>query len=158
MRFSGEILAGGGGGHAVLIPSELAAQFSRKNPRVLALINGAEYHSRVARYGGRSYLGLRKDLLRSIGADTGDTVEIELSEEPEPQPDPQSDPQSAPEPTEPEELTAALAADPAARAAFDALPPSHQREYVRWIAEGKRSETRTERAAKTVRRIRAPRG
>ncbi len=150
MRFSGEVLAGGGGGHAVLIPAELAAGFSRKNPRVLAVVNGIEYHSRVARYGGRSYLGLRKELLRSIGSDTGDTVEIELSEEAEPEPEP------APEPVEPDELRAVLAADPAARAAFDALPASHQREYLRWICEAARSETRTERAVKTVRRLTAP--
>ena len=31
-------------------------------------------------YGGKSFLGLRKDLLRSIGAATGDEVSIELTE------------------------------------------------------------------------------
>lgn len=150
MKFVGEILAAGGGGHAVLVPAELAAQFSRKNPRVVALVNGTEYHSRVAGYGGKSYLGLRKDLLRTVGVDTGDSVEIELSEEPEPQPE------AVPEPSEPSELTAALAADPAARSAFDALPPSHRREYLRWVSEAKRTETRVERAAKTVRRLSPP--
>ncbi len=151
MKFNGEVIAGGGGGHAVLVPADLAAQFSRKNPRVVALVNGTEYHSRVARYGGKSYLGLRKDLLRTVGADTGDSVEIDLSEEPEPEPE------AVPEPTEPVELTAALAADPAARSAFNALPPSHRREYLRWISEAKQGETRAERTAKTVRRLSPPR-
>ena len=87
-RFSAEIIDGGGGGHAVVVPAEIAAELSKKRARVLALVNGTEYHSRIARYGGKSYLGLRKDLLRSIGADTGDVVEVELTEEPEPESEP----------------------------------------------------------------------
>jgi hypothetical protein len=146
-RFSAEVIDGGGGGHAVAVPTEIAAELSKPRARVLVLVNGTEYHSRIARYGGKSYLGLRKDLLRSIGADTGDLVEVELTEEPEPESDP------APEPTEPAELTAALAADPPARAAFDALPPSHRQEYFRWISEGVKSATRSERAHKTVSRL-----
>lgn len=35
-----------------------------------------------------------------------------------------------------------------ARAKFDTLPQSHQREYVEWIAEGKREDTRVRRAEK----------
>lgn len=147
VKFSGEILDGGGGGHAVMLPREVAAGLSEKRSRVLALVDGAEYHSRIAVYGGKSYLGLRKDLLRSIGKDTGDTVDVELTEEAAPAPEPQ------PEPSEPAELTEALAADSAARAAFNALPPSHRREYVRWIAEAVKPETRAERARKTLGRL-----
>ena len=55
----------------------------------------------------------------------------------------------------PEELTAALRRRPAVQRAFDALPPSHQREYVKWIAEAKRAETRAARAAKTVAKLAA---
>jgi uncharacterized protein YdeI (YjbR/CyaY-like superfamily) len=50
----------------------------------------------------------------------------------------------------PDELAAALRRRPAVQRAFDALPPSHQREYVQWIAEAKRAETRAARAAKAV--------
>jgi antitoxin component of MazEF toxin-antitoxin module len=148
MKFSAEILDAGGGGHAVVLPPEIASQLSEKRPWVLALVNGTEYHSHIAVYGGNSYLGLRKDLLRAIAADTGDSVEVELSEESEPEREPE------PELTEPAELTEALAADPAARTAFDQLPPSHQREYFRWVAEAVRPETREERARKTVHRLR----
>lgn len=150
MKFAGEVLSAGGGGHAVVVPAALAAEFSRLNARVRALVNGTEYHSRIARYGGKSYLGLRRDLLKTIGVAAGDQVEIELTEEAEPEP------AVVPEPTEPSELTLALAAEPAARSAFDALPPGHRREYLRWISEAKRSETRVERATKTVRRVSPP--
>jgi len=56
----------------------------------------------------------------------------------------------------PDELAAALDASPPAKAAFDALPPSHQREYVQWISEAKKPETRERRAAQAVERLLGP--
>jgi len=54
--------------------------------------------------------------------------------------------------TVPADLAAAL--DAAGRsAAFDALSYSHQREYVDWIEEAKRADTRARRIAKTVEQI-----
>jgi uncharacterized protein YdeI (YjbR/CyaY-like superfamily) len=55
----------------------------------------------------------------------------------------------------PAELVQALSDDAEARAAFDALPPSHRREYSTWIAEAKRDDTRERRAAKAVEMLRA---
>lgn len=54
----------------------------------------------------------------------------------------------APVPTP--EFAAALRKHKAAAAAFKAFPPSHQREYVDWIAEAKREETRDRRIAQAV--------
>ena len=42
-------------------------------------------------------------------------------------------------------LQAALKGNPTARAAFEGFSPSHQREYVEWITEAKREETRQKR-------------
>lgn len=53
----------------------------------------------------------------------------------------------------PEELTAALAGSPKARKAFDALPPSHRREYCQWVGEAKRAPTRVRRAADAIARL-----
>jgi uncharacterized protein YdeI (YjbR/CyaY-like superfamily) len=50
----------------------------------------------------------------------------------------------------PEELARALARSKQARDAFDALPPSHRREYAEWVAQAKKAETRERRARKTV--------
>ena len=50
----------------------------------------------------------------------------------------------------PVELTVALAKNRKAKTAFEAFPPSHRREYVEWIAEGKREETRAKRVAQAV--------
>ncbi len=54
----------------------------------------------------------------------------------------------------PPELAATLQGDAEARAAFEALPPSHRREYVEWVAEAKRDDTRERRAAKAVEMLR----
>ncbi len=55
-----------------------------------------------------------------------------------------------PEPETPPELDLALSANPAARATFDGFPPSCRREYVEWVAEAKRPETRGKRIAQAV--------
>lgn len=55
-----------------------------------------------------------------------------------------------PEPETPPELAAALSANPAAKAAFEAFPPSGRREYVEWVVEAKRPETRAKRIAQAV--------
>ena len=145
--FSAEILSAGQGGHAVVVPKELADTFSVKRPAVLARVDGVEYRSRLAVYGGKSYLGLRKDLLRQIGRQAGDVVEISLEED---DPDP---PPAAVEVAEPPELLAALEENPVVGAAYEALPPSHRREYAKWIGEAKQADTRAERVSKMVRRL-----
>lgn len=50
----------------------------------------------------------------------------------------------------PADLKAALARSAKARATFAALRPSHRREYVEWLTEAKREETRRRRLATTI--------
>jgi uncharacterized protein YdeI (YjbR/CyaY-like superfamily) len=52
--------------------------------------------------------------------------------------------------TVPQDLKAALDANAAAKATFDGFPPSAQREYVEWVSESKRDETRTKRLGQTI--------
>jgi uncharacterized protein YdeI (YjbR/CyaY-like superfamily) len=49
-----------------------------------------------------------------------------------------------------EDLSAALAANPAAAQFWDRLAPSHRYEYLEWITGAKREETRAKRLAQTV--------
>ena len=53
-------------------------------------------------------------------------------------------------PPAPEEFTAALAANPTARSHFDAFPPSARRDYIDWVVEAKREETRAKRIATAI--------
>jgi hypothetical protein len=57
-------------------------------------------------------------------------------------------PRPAPEPSA--AFAAALAADRRAGACFATLSPSQRREYVEWIDEAKREETRTRRLAQAI--------
>jgi len=50
----------------------------------------------------------------------------------------------------PAELTAAIASDAEARAIFGKFPPSHQREYAKWVGEARQPATRQARALKAV--------
>lgn len=60
---------------------------------------------------------------------------------------------SHPEIAVPHDLQIALHDDPAAEAAFARLPFSHQREYIDWILETRRPDTRARRIDEAVRRI-----
>lgn len=51
----------------------------------------------------------------------------------------------------------ALSAHPAARRTFLALAPTYRRDYVRWIVEAKKPETRERRLAESIRRLEANR-
>jgi hypothetical protein len=50
----------------------------------------------------------------------------------------------------PDELAESFKASPAAAAYYETLAYTHRKEYVRWITEAKREETRSTRVAKTV--------
>lgn len=51
----------------------------------------------------------------------------------------------------PDDLAAALAANPSAQAYFTAFPPSSKKAILWWIATARRAETRARRVAETVR-------
>ena len=55
-----------------------------------------------------------------------------------------------PAPEAPADLAAALAANPRAKTTFDAFPPSGKREYIEWLTEAKRGETRARRLAQAI--------
>jgi uncharacterized protein YdeI (YjbR/CyaY-like superfamily) len=63
-----------------------------------------------------------------------------------------SRPKKAPKPEAkvPAELKAALVKNKKAVATWEAFPPSHRREYIQWIDEAKRPETKEKRVAQTV--------
>ncbi len=64
-------------------------------------------------------------------------------------------PKAAPRTARPElpippEFSAALADNPAAKATLEQFAPSHRREYVEWITEARREETRDKRIAQAI--------
>lgn len=50
----------------------------------------------------------------------------------------------------PADLADALAGNPAARTTYDGFPPGQKREYLEWVTEAKRPETRAKRVAQAI--------
>jgi uncharacterized protein YdeI (YjbR/CyaY-like superfamily) len=59
-------------------------------------------------------------------------------------------PKRSPNVDVPPDLTAALKKNAKAKKAFEGFSPSHQREYVEWLTEAKRDETRAKRLTTTL--------
>jgi hypothetical protein len=133
-----------GPGTFVEVPLDVPALFGRARAPVEVTINGYRFRSTVAVYGGRYFLPVKRAVREAAGVAAGDLVVVEVA------------PDSAPrEVVVPSDLAAALAADPAAAAAFERLSYTHRREYVEWLGEARRSETRQRRVDETVARLRA---
>ena len=115
----------------------------RKAFPVTLTVNGVTFPLRLARMGGENLIGLRKDVREAAGLAYGDVAAITVTAD------------GAERTVEvPDDLAAALATDPAADAAFATLAYSHRKEYVRWVTEAKKAETRATRIAKTVEMVR----
>jgi hypothetical protein len=116
-----------------------------KRPAVTITVNGHSWRSRVAIMRGRYLLGFSTANRRAAGVATGDEVDVEVALDVEPR-----------VVVEPPDLTRALDADPAARAAYDRLSYSHRREHVRAIETAKKPETRARRIEAAVVTLRGP--
>jgi bifunctional DNA-binding transcriptional regulator/antitoxin component of YhaV-PrlF toxin-antitoxin module len=122
------------------LPAEaVAALGSGKKPRVKVTLNGYTYRTSVAVLGGFFMLSLSAENREAAGVKPGDTVEVTLELDTEPL-----------IVTVPDDLAAALANVPGARAAFEALAYSVRKEYVRQVESAKAQETRERRIAGIV--------
>lgn len=130
---------------AVVLSDEQVAELGEgaKAFAVSATVNGHTWPGRVTRMRGENLLGMNRAVREAAGVEAGDTVAVELRLETGPR-----------EVEVPPPLAAALDGDSPARAAFDALAPSHRKEFARWVAEAKREETRDRRVAQTLEMLR----
>jgi hypothetical protein len=132
-----------GSGHLLEIPFDVKAKWGRARAPVVATINGHTFRSTVAVYDGRYLLGLNREVREAAGVEAGDRVVVDLELD------------TAERTVEPPpELRAPLTDDPELGAFFDSLSYTHRKEYVRWIEEAKREETRRSRAQRAVAMLR----
>ena len=111
---------------------------------VIVTINGTAIPLRLARMGGENLVGLSKASRAAAGVELGEEVTFDIAAD------------LGPRTVEvPDDLAAALASDPAALQAFEAMAYSHRKEYVRWVTEAKRDQTRADRITKAVAKVRA---
>lgn len=143
-KFRARIESSWGGGAFVTVPFDVEKVFGAKRVKIKALIDGQHYRGSLVRMGGPAHiLGVLKDIRARIGKDIGDEVEVIVEIDRELR-----------TVEVPPDLQKALAADAAARARFDRLSYTHRREYVHWIEEAKREETRAKRITRTIEMIR----
>jgi hypothetical protein len=141
VRFTGELRSMRGGGHAIEVDPALMASIGAKNrTRVRGSVAGASYRSNLVSMGGTLLLGVHKSTVQATGASIGDTVEVRVAVDTDP----------LPEDTVPDVLAAALRRSKPASAAWERMPPSHRREYVRHILDAKKDETRARRVASAI--------
>ena len=138
--FTAVIQNAGGGGAFVEVPFDVESTFGSKRPKVKAMIEGVHYRGILTRMGTDCHiLGIRKDIREQVGKTFGDEIKVTVELDTEPRLI-----------EVPPELEKALEKEKAALEVFNSLSYSHQREYVGYITEAKKEETRLNRIAKTI--------
>ena len=144
--FDAEVRASGRGSHSVVVPKTVVAELGTR--RVLVRIGPESFEATLGAYGGRTFLGLKKALLTTLGAVAGDLVHVELD------PAPAADEAEAEvAPLTCPELDASLADDAPFHDAWSSLPNGHRDEYGRWISAGAEPEARLQRIARLRHRL-----
>jgi hypothetical protein len=138
--FTAVIQNAGGGGAFVEVPFDVEKKFGAKKPRVKAMIEGVPYRGLLVRMGTEYHLliilkSIREQIGKTFGDEVRITVELDTEERVI---------------EVPAELKKVFRTEKEARTAFEKLSYTHRREYVMWINEAKRDETRQNRIVKTI--------
>jgi hypothetical protein len=138
--FTAIIQDAGGGGAFVEVPFDVEKAFGSKRPKIKATIEGVPYRGTLVRMGSECHLLLvLKSIRERIGKTFGDQVKVTVELDAEPR-----------VVALPKDLAGALKKDRGAKIRFSKLSYTHQKEYVTWIEEAKKDETRQQRIDKTL--------
>jgi hypothetical protein len=148
MEFRAELQRTGGNTTGFEVPQEIVDGLGGGGrPKVVVTLNGYTWRSSIARMGGSYWLGVSAQNRAGAGVAGGEvldvTVELDTAERTV---------------TVPDDLVAALDREPAAKAVWDGLSFSHQRQHVEHIEGAKTAETRARRVAKSVEMFATGRG
>jgi bacteriocin resistance YdeI/OmpD-like protein/uncharacterized protein DUF1905 len=138
--FTATIQNAGGGGAFVEVPFDVEEAFGSKRPKVKAMIEGVPYRGLLVRMGGPNHmLIILKGIREQVGKTFGDEIKVSVEADAEERVI-----------TVPAELKRAFKVEKEAKAFFEKLSYTHQKEYVTWINEAKKDETRQSRIVKTI--------
>ncbi|MCD6640585.1 MAG: YdeI/OmpD-associated family protein [Nocardioides sp.] len=129
----------GPAGAFLLGDDQVAELGGGRRAAVVVTVGDASVRVRLSVMGGENCIGLSKANRAALGVEVGDVVDAVVSLDEEPR-----------EVDVPPELAAVLAAEPEARARYDALAYTHRKEFATWVAEARRQATRDRRAAQTL--------
>jgi antitoxin component of MazEF toxin-antitoxin module len=142
MDFRTTVELGGRTATVLRVPDEVVeALGAGKRPAVQITVAGYSYRTTVAPMGGAFYVPLAAEHREAAGLAAGQDVDVQIELDTAPRETPL-----------PEDLDAAL--DDDARTFFTGLAPSHRKEWVRWVEEAKKPETRAARIEKTAAALR----
>jgi hypothetical protein len=145
MEYRTTVVLGGKTATGLQVPDEIVAALGAgKRPPVTVTVGGYTYRTTVAPMGGAYWVPLAAEHREAAGVRAEQEVDVTIELDAAPR-----------EVPVPDDLAAAL--DDDVRTTFDALAYSHRKEWVRWVEEAKKPETRAARIAKTVDGLRAGR-
>ena len=126
---------------AIDIPFDVEKTFgSRGRVPVRGALHGAPYRGSVFRMGGDChFMVVNRKLRVAAGVSGGETVPVTMERDDEPRVI-----------TPPDDFARALKTNKDARATWDKLSFTHQREHVEHVEEAKRPETRQRRIEKSI--------
>jgi hypothetical protein len=133
----------GPAGAIVLTDDQVARLGGGKTAPVRVTVDGVTVQARVARMGGENLIGFSKKLRAELGVEIGQAVDVLIALD--------AGPRTV---AVPAALADAFGRDAGARTAFEALAPSHRREFARWVDEAKREQTRQSRVEQTLQMLR----
>jgi hypothetical protein len=143
MEFRATVVLNGKTATGIQVPEDVVEKMgSGKRPPVVVTVGGYSYRTTVAPYSGEYWIPLAAEHRTAAGVAAGQEVVVDLELDTAPR-----------EVALPDDLSAAM--DDDARSAFDRLAPSHKKEWVRWVVEAKKPETRATRVEKTVAGLKA---
>jgi hypothetical protein len=126
-----------------LPPEVLTMLGQRKRAPVKVTINAYTYRTTIAVYGGRSYIGVRREVREAAGVTAGEQLTVGLEYDAELR-----------TVDLPEALRARLEADPKAAAAFEKLSHTRRKEFVDWVIGAKQPETQRRRITQAMAMLR----
>src|SRR5262245_43545606 len=129
---------------AIEVPFDVKTTFGEARAPVQMTFCGETHTNRVAVYGGKYILGIWKAVLAKHDLRDGSSIEVTLEHDTAPRTI-----------TPPKELAAALAKNAKAKAGWDAMSYTHQREWANAIGDAKKPETKQKRIAQAIAAVRA---
>ena len=143
MEFRTTVVQSGKTATGLQVPDDVVAALGGgKRPPVAVTLGTYGYRTTVAPMGGAFWIPLAAEHREAAGVQAGQEVDVRVELDTAPRETPL-----------PEDLAAALDED--ATAFFSGLAPSHRKEWVRWVEEAKKPETRATRIAKTAEALKA---
>lgn len=139
LKFEAPLMLMEKGGAYVEIPFDVEKEFGSKRPKIKALINKIEYRGLLVKMKTPCHiLGVLKEIREKLNIQENDLLQIEV----------QLDTEERIIEIPPDFLEHLI--DENLQNYFQHLAYTHRKEYIRWIEEAKKSETREKRLKKAI--------